>query len=131
MARLKTKRSPSSKSSGKGEVAKLIRKTRQASRKRYTAEEKIRIVMEGLRAEASFRLMIRSARSAVARGSTATCITVASRSPWKRARARLKGDEQRGATRGGMQELQQQNERLKQLVAELSLESMVLEKSLI
>jgi hypothetical protein len=33
------------------ETVKLIRQTRQATRKRYTAEEKIRILMEGLRGE--------------------------------------------------------------------------------
>ena len=65
MASLKTKRSVSSKSKGKGEVSKLIRKTRQARRAlcgpcgRTASAEKIRIVMEGIRAEASFRLMIR------------------------------------------------------------------------
>jgi len=46
-------------------------------------------------------------------------------------KARLKGDEQRGATRGEVQELQQENERLKQLVAELSLANMLLKKSLL
>ena len=50
MARLKAKRKQQTKSSD-SETTKLIRKTRQATRKRYTAEEKIRIVMEGVRGE--------------------------------------------------------------------------------
>jgi transposase len=44
---------------------------------------------------------------------------------------RLKGDETRGATRGEVDKLQLENERLKQLVAELSLENMLLKKSLL
>jgi len=65
VAGLDAKRNQSSKSNGKVEVSKLIRKTRQARRAlcgpcgRTASAEKIRIVMEGIRAEASFRLMIR------------------------------------------------------------------------
>ena len=47
MARLKAKRKQQTKSSD-SETTKLIRKTRQATRKRYPAEEKIRIVMAGV-----------------------------------------------------------------------------------
>ena len=50
MARLEAKRKQQTQSAG-SETTKLIRKTRQATRKRYTAEEKIRIVMEGVRGE--------------------------------------------------------------------------------
>ena len=50
MPRLKPKHSKSSGSSG-SETTKLIRKTRQATRKRYTPEEKIRVVMEGIRGD--------------------------------------------------------------------------------
>ena len=41
------------------------------------------------------------------------------------------GDETRDATRGEVQELRRENERLKQLVAEVSLDNMVLKKSLL
>jgi len=50
MGRLEAKRKQQTQSAG-SESTKLIRKTRQAPRKRYTAEEKIRIVMEGVRGE--------------------------------------------------------------------------------
>jgi transposase len=46
-------------------------------------------------------------------------------------KSRLKGDETRDATRGEVQELKRENERLKQLVAELSVDNMVLKKSLL
>lgn len=46
-------------------------------------------------------------------------------------KARLKGEEKRGATLNEAQELKRENERLKQPVAELSLENMALKKSLL
>ena len=46
-------------------------------------------------------------------------------------KARLKSEETGGATRGEVEDLKRENERLKQLVAELSLDNMVLKKSLL
>jgi transposase len=46
-------------------------------------------------------------------------------------KARLKGDETRGATRAEVEQLQRENERLRELVANLSLETLVLKKSLL
>jgi transposase len=46
-------------------------------------------------------------------------------------KSRLKGNETRDATRGEVHDLRRENERLKQLVAELSLDNMVLKKSLL
>ena len=44
----------------RGETARqLIRRAKQASRRRFPAEEKIRIVMEGIRAEVSVAVWIR------------------------------------------------------------------------
>jgi transposase len=45
-------------------------------------------------------------------------------------KSRLKGEETRDATRGEVNDLKRENERLKQLVAELSLDNLVLKKSL-
>ena len=44
---------------------------------------------------------------------------------------RLKGEETRGATRSEVTELKLENQRLKELAAELSVENMVLKKSLL
>ena len=41
----------SSKDTPNGTAKQLIRKVRQATRRRYSAEEKIRIVMEGIRGD--------------------------------------------------------------------------------
>jgi hypothetical protein len=37
-----------------GSTARLIRKVRKATRRRFTAEDKIRIVLEGFRKEANY-----------------------------------------------------------------------------
>ena len=45
-------------------------------------------------------------------------------------KARLKGEEQRGATRGEVEELREENAKLKQIVGELAVENLTLKKSL-
>ena len=60
---------------------RLVRDIRRATRKQYSAEEKIRIVLDGLRGEVSI------ADSAVGRVSPRACITVGRRSSWKPASA--------------------------------------------
>jgi transposase len=108
-----------------GETVKLIRQTRQSTQKRYTAEEKIRIVMEGIRGEISI--------SALCRREHIHCNLYYRwlKEFMEAGKLRLKGDETRGATRGDVDKMKLENERLKQLVAELSLENMLLKKSLL
>ena len=124
MPRLKPKHSKSSGSSG-SETTKLIRKTRQATRKRYTPEEKIRVVMEGIRGDDPVSTICRR------EGISSNLYYRWLKEFMEAGKARLKGDETRGATRGEVGELKLDNERLKQLVAELSVENMVLKKSLL
>lgn len=114
MAKLKAKRSQAGKSEGGGEVKKLIRSTRQATRKRYSAEEKIRIVMEGIRGDDPVSTIRRR------EGIHSSLYYRWLKAFMEAGKARLKGDEQRGATRGEVQDLQRENERLKRLVAELA-----------
>ena len=124
MARLKAKRKQQTQSAG-SETTKLIRKTRQATRKRYTAEEKIRIVMEGVRGE--------DAVSAICRreGIHSNMYYRWLKSFMEAGKQRLKGEETRGASRNEVKELKLDNQRLKELVADLSVENMVLKKSLL
>jgi transposase len=70
---LKPKECKMSKQKG---VEKKVREIRRKTRKRYSAEEKIRIVLEGLRGEESIAAHCRR------RGSVATCITAGARSWW-------------------------------------------------
>jgi len=124
MSRLKAKQSSSS-GSGVSETTKLIRKTRQATRKRYTSEEKIRVVMEGIRGDDTVSTLCRR------EGISSNLYYRWLKDFMEAGKARLKGDETRGATRGELDELKRDIERLKQLVADLSVENMVLKKSLL
>ena len=101
----------------------LIRKTKQATRRKFPAEEKIRIVMEGIRAEVSVSELCRR------EGIAPTVYYKWLKDFMEAGRARLRGDTQRQATSEEVKGLHQENERLKQLVAELSLNNMVLKKS--
>lgn len=91
----------------------LIRRTRQITRRRFTPEEKVRILTEGIRGEIPVSLLCR-------RESIGTNVYY----KW------LKGDILREANRAEVETLKQENQRLKELVAQLSLENLVLKKSL-
>ena len=106
-------------------VTRLIRTTRQATRRRYLPDEKIRIVMEGIRGDEPISALCRR------EGISANIYYKWLKDFMEAGKSRLKGDETRDATRGEVQELKRENERLKQLVAELSLDNMVLKKSLL
>jgi transposase len=109
----------------KDHTTQLIRRVRQATRKRYSAEEKIRIVMEGIRGDDPISTICRR------EGIHANMYYKWLKSFMEAGKERLKGEEKRGATHGEVDELKRDNERLKQLVAELSVDNMVLKKSLL
>jgi len=107
------------------QTTQLIRRVRQATRKRYTAEEKIRIVMEGIRGDDPISTICRR------EGIHANMYYKWLKSFMEAGKERLKGEEKRGATHGEVEELKRDNDRLKQLVADLSVQNMVLKKSLL
>lgn len=105
-------------------AAGLIRKVRQYTRHRFTAEDKIRIVLEGQKREISIAELCRREK-----------ITPAIFYSWLKdfmegGKSRLKGDGLREANRDEVVNLRQENERLKVLMAEQMLENSVLKKSL-
>ena len=107
-----------------GETAReLIRKAKQASRRQFPADEKIRIVMEGIRADVSVAELCRR------EGIVPTVYYKWLKDFMEAGKSRLRGDIQRQATPVEVKELRQENDRLKRLVAELSLDNMVLKKS--
>jgi transposase len=124
MPRLRTKHDQTEKPA-ESETQKLIRQTRQATTKRYSAEDKIRIVMEGIRGELPISALCRR------EGIHANLYYRWLKDFMEAGKARLKGDETRGATRAEVEQLQRENERLRELVANLSLETLVLKKSLL
>lgn len=102
---------------------KTIRDIRRKTRRQYSAEEKIRIVMEGLRGEASIRELCRR------EGIAESLYYKWSKEFLEAGKARLAGDTKRQATSSEVNDLRQENEQLKQAVAELLLQNRVLKKS--
>jgi len=119
-----TKTELSSTTTRSGDTARvLIRRTKQVTRRRFPTEEKIRILLEGVRAEVSVAELCRR------EGIHPTVYYKWLKDFMEAGKKRLRGDTQREATREEVEQLRQENERLKQLVAELSLANMTLKKS--
>jgi transposase len=116
---------PEGRSAGsRGETARqLIRRAKYASRRKFPAEEKIRIVMEGIRAEVSVADLCRR------EGIHPTIYYKWLKDFMEAGKGRLRGDAKREATSNEVQDLRQENDRLKLLVADLSLENLTLKKS--
>jgi transposase len=107
-----------------GETArKLIRRAKHASRRRFPAEEIIRIVMEGIRAEVSIANLCRR------EGIHPTIYYKWLKDFMEAGKGRLRGDAKREANSDEVKQLRGENERLKLLVADLSLENLTLKKS--
>ena len=102
----------------------IVRDIKRKTRKRYNAEEKIRIVLDGLRGEESIAAICRR------EGISANLYYRWSKDFLEAGKRRLLGDTQREATSTEVTDLKQENDRLKQLVAEISLKNRVLKKSL-
>jgi len=101
----------------------LIRRAKQASRSGSPTEDKIRILLEGVRGEVSVAELCR--REEI--HSTVYCKRL--KDFMEAGKKRLRGDTQREASREEVEQLRPENERLKQLVAELSLANLTLKKS--
>ena len=110
--------------SKQNEVESKVREIRRKTRKRYSAEEKIRIVLEGLRGEESIAALCR-------REGIATSLYYSwSKEFLEAGKRHLMGDTKRQATSGEVLTLRKENGQLKELVADLSLKNVVLKKSL-
>jgi transposase len=108
----------------KSDSEAIVRDIKRRIRKKYTAEEKIRIVLEGLRGEESIASICRR------EGISPNLYYRWSKEFLEAGKKRLLGDTQREATSGEVLDIRRENEQLKQLVAELSLKNRVLKKSL-
>lgn len=103
---------------------KVVREIKRRTRKRYSSEEKIRIVLEGLKGEASIAEICRR------EGIIPNVYYKWSKEFLEAGKKRLHGDTEREATSGEVVGLRKENDQLKALVAELSLKNRVLKKSL-
>ncbi len=100
----------------------FVRRVRAATRRKYTPEEKIRIVLEGFRREVTVNDLCR--REGIKPHSYYSW----TKEFMEAGRERLSRDTVRDATRQEIQDLKRENSELKQLVAELSLEVYRLKK---
>jgi transposase len=105
-------------------VESKVREIRRKTRKRYSSEEKIRIVLDGLRGEESIAALCRR------EGINTNLYYSWSKEFIDAGKRRLMGDTKRQATSGEVLSLRKENSQLKELVADLSLKNVVLKKSL-
>jgi len=105
-------------------VESKVREIRRKTRRKYSAEEKIRIVLEGLKGEDSIAALCRR------EGISPNLYYSWSKEFLEAGKRRLMGDTKRQATSGEVVDLRKENSQLKVLVADLSLKNQVLKKSL-
>ncbi len=101
-----------------------VREIRRRARRRFSAEEKIRIVLEGLRGEESIAALCRR------EGIAANLYYRWSKEFLEAGKKRLNGDTVREATSDEVKLLRSENRELKEVVAEMTLKNRVLKKSL-
>ena len=107
----------------KGCPEKTVREIRRKTRRKFSAEEKIRIVLEELRGEESIAALCRC------EGIAANHYYRWSKEFLEAGKKRLLGDTQREATSNEVLDLRKENARLKEIVAEAVLENRLLKKS--
>ncbi len=114
------------KKSGTSKAAadKLVKNIRRKTRKHYSAEEKIRIVLAGLRGEESIASLCRR------EGIAESVYYSRSKEFLEAGKRRLAGDTARQATSPEVKELRSEAMALKECVADLTLENRLLKKSM-
>jgi transposase len=109
----------------KRSAEKTVRDIRRATRRHYSAEEKIRIVLEGLRGEDSIAELCRR------EGINSNVYYRWSKEFLEAGKKRLSGDTVREATSDEVKQLRSEATALKETLAELLMENRVLKKSVI
>ena len=107
----------------KDTAEKVVKDIRRAARKQYSAEEKTRIVLEGLRGEDSIAELCR--REGIAQNLYYRW----SKDFLEAGKKRLAGDTARAATSDEVKDLRREATALKEVVADLTLENRLLKKS--
>ena len=100
-----------------------VRDIRRATRRHFSAEEKIRIVLDGLRGEDSIAELCRK------EGIAQNLYYRWSKEFLEAGKKRLAGDTARAATSDEVKDLRREASALKEVVAELTLENRLLKKS--
>ena len=113
------------KSETRATPEQIVKNIRRATRKHHSAEEKIRIVLEGLRGEYSIAELCRR------EGIAESLYYSWSKEFLEAGKKRLAGDTARAATSGEVKDLRREVRDMKVLVADLTLENRLLKKSMI
>jgi len=106
-------------------VEATVREIRRRTRKKYSAEEKVRIVLEGLRGEEKIAELCRR------EGIHQNMYYKWSKEFLEAGKQRLVGDTKREADSQEVEAMRSENEQLKAVVAELTLDNRRLKKSLL
>src|SRR5215475_12942336 len=104
---------------GSSPSERIVKEIRRATRKHYSAEEKIRIVLDGLRGESGIAELCR--REGIAEGLYYTW----SEGFLEAGKRRLAGDTARAATSSEVTDLRREARALKEVVAQQALELMI------
>ena len=102
----------------------VVREIKRKTRRKFNSEERIRIILEGLKGEDSIAAICRR------EGIAPSLYYKWSKMFLQAGKRRLNGDTLREANSDEVGELRKENDELKQLVAELSLKNRILKKSL-
>ena len=102
----------------------VVREIRRRTRRKFTAEEKIRIVLEGLKGEESIAELCRR------EGISPNLYYKWSKEFLEAGKRRLQGDTKREATSNEVTDLRRENSQLKHMVAELAMRNRMLKKDL-
>ena len=107
------------------EAEKTVRDIRRATRRQYSAEEKVRIVIAGLRGEDSIAELCRR------EGINQNLYYRWSKDFLEAGKKRLAGDTAREATSDEVKGLRAESQQLKELLGELMIENRLLKKSVL
>ena len=111
-------------STSKDAADKVVKNIRRKTRQTYSSEEKIRIVLAGLRGEESIAVLCRR------EGIAESLYYSWSKEFLEAGKRRLSGDTVRQATSPEVKELRSESSALKECVADLILENRLLKKSM-
>ena len=114
----------SSIAAAKAPAERVVRDIRRATRKHHSAEDKIRVVLEGLRGEESIAALCRR------EGIAESLYYSWSKEFLEAGKRRLAGDTARAATTDEVQALRHEARTLKEVVAEQALELRLMKKSM-
>lgn len=109
----------------KAPAEQVVKDIRRATRRHYSAEDKVRIVLSGLRGEESIAELCR--KEGIAQGLYYSW----SKEFLEAGKKRLAGDTARAATSDEVRSMRGQTQALKETVADLMLENRLLKKSMI